>query len=145
MRVRETVIKGSQNQSHNPQTGFQTTLLKKSQMGNSEYALIQAKPQIEPSEDPSTQYRRLKKNFHFQPMQKFSTFFMSSRHSTPLSWMKNPPYSPHFTGQPVATVTSGCHLASGPKEYQREEHQFLDGLEGVINIAQDISVFGCGN
>ena len=35
--------------------------------------------------------------------------------------------------------------ASGPEEYQRRQHEFLDGLQGVINIADDICVFGCGN
>ena len=36
-------------------------------------------------------------------------------------------------------------IASGPEEYQRRKHEFLDGLQGVINIADDICVFGCGN
>ena len=36
-------------------------------------------------------------------------------------------------------------IASGPEEYQRQQHEFLDGLQGVINIADDICVFGCGN
>ena len=36
-------------------------------------------------------------------------------------------------------------IASGPEEYQRRQHEFLDGLQGVINIANDICVFGCGN
>ena len=36
-------------------------------------------------------------------------------------------------------------IASGPEEYQRRQHEFLDGLQGVINIADDICVFGCGN
>ena len=29
-------------------------------------------------------------------------------------------------------------IASGPEEYQRRQHQFLGGLNGVINIADDI-------
>ena len=35
-------------------------------------------------------------------------------------------------------------IASGPEEYQRRQHEFLDGLNGVINIADDICVYGCG-
>ena len=34
-------------------------------------------------------------------------------------------------------------IASGPEEYQRRQHEFLDGLNGVINIADDICVYGC--
>ena len=33
-------------------------------------------------------------------------------------------------------------LASGIEEYQRRPHEFLVGLQGVINIADDISVYG---
>ena len=29
-------------------------------------------------------------------------------------------------------------ISSGPEEYQRRPHEFLDGLQGVINIADDI-------
>ena len=36
-------------------------------------------------------------------------------------------------------------IASGPEEYQRCQHEFLNSLQGVINIADDICVFGCGN
>ena len=36
-------------------------------------------------------------------------------------------------------------IASGQEEYQRRHHEFLDGLRGVINIADDICVYGCGN
>ena len=36
-------------------------------------------------------------------------------------------------------------IASGPEEYQRRQHEFLDGLQGVINIADDICVFRCVN
>ena len=36
-------------------------------------------------------------------------------------------------------------IASGPEEYQRRQHEFLDGPRGVINIADDICVFGCGD
>ena len=36
-------------------------------------------------------------------------------------------------------------IASGPEEYQRRQHEFLDGLRGVIDIADDICVFGCGD
>ena len=35
-------------------------------------------------------------------------------------------------------------IVSGPEEYQRRQHELLDGLEGVINIADDICVFGSG-
>ena len=36
-------------------------------------------------------------------------------------------------------------IASGPEEYQRRQHEFLDGLKGVINIADDVCVYGCGD
>ena len=36
-------------------------------------------------------------------------------------------------------------IASGSEEYQRRQHEFLDGLRGVINIADDICVYGCGD
>ena len=32
-------------------------------------------------------------------------------------------------------------IASGPEKYQRRQHEFLDGLRGVINIADDIWVY----
>ena len=46
----------------------------------------------------------------------------------------------------VAIVTIRCPfgIASGPEEYQWRQHEFLDGLNGVINIADDICVYGCG-
>ena len=33
-------------------------------------------------------------------------------------------------------------IASGPEEYQRRQREFLNGLRGVINIADDICVYG---
>ena len=36
-------------------------------------------------------------------------------------------------------------IASRLEEYQRRQHECLDGLHGVINIADDICVFGCGD
>ena len=36
-------------------------------------------------------------------------------------------------------------ISSGPEEYQRRQHEFLHGLLGVINIADDICIFGCGD
>ena len=36
-------------------------------------------------------------------------------------------------------------ISSGPEEYQRRQQQFLEGLEGVINIADDICVYACGS
>ena len=36
-------------------------------------------------------------------------------------------------------------ISSGPEEYQRRQREFLEGLEGVINIADDICIFGCGD
>ena len=36
-------------------------------------------------------------------------------------------------------------ISSGPEEYQRRQHEFLHGLPGVINIADDICIFGCGD
>ena len=35
-------------------------------------------------------------------------------------------------------------IASGPEEHQRRQREFLNGLRGVINIADDICVYGCG-
>ena len=35
-------------------------------------------------------------------------------------------------------------IASGPEEYQLRQREFLNGLRGVINIADDICVYGCG-
>ena len=36
-------------------------------------------------------------------------------------------------------------ITSGLEEYQRRQHDFWDGLREVINIADDICVYGCGN
>ena len=36
-------------------------------------------------------------------------------------------------------------ISSGTEEYQRRQHEFLDGLQGIINIADDICIFGCGD
>ncbi|CAB3998752.1 Hypothetical predicted protein [Paramuricea clavata] len=36
-------------------------------------------------------------------------------------------------------------ISSGPEEYQRRQREFLEGLEDVINIADDICIFGCGD
>ena len=42
---------------------------------------------------------------------------------------------PCFTRMPFG-------ISSGPEEYQRRQHEFL---HGVINIADDICIFGCGD
>ena len=36
-------------------------------------------------------------------------------------------------------------ISSEPEKYQRRQHEFLHGLPGVINIADDICIFGCGD
>lgn len=36
-------------------------------------------------------------------------------------------------------------ISSGPEEYQRRQHEFLEGLKGVINIADDICIIGQGD
>ena len=36
-------------------------------------------------------------------------------------------------------------ISSGPEEYQRRQHEFLHWLPGVINIADGICIFGCGD
>ena len=36
-------------------------------------------------------------------------------------------------------------ISSGPEEYQRRQHEFLHGLPGVINNADDICISGCGD
>ena len=46
------------------------------------------------------------------------------------------------------TVSSECRLVSLrdlKNLYQRRQHEFLHGLPGVINIADDICIFGCGD
>ena len=35
-------------------------------------------------------------------------------------------------------------ISSGPEEYERRQQEFLEGLSGVINIPDDICIFGCG-
>ena len=44
----------------------------------------------------------------------------------------------HYTHMPFG-------ISSGPEEYTRRQHEFLEDLKGVINIADDICIFGCGN
>ena len=36
-------------------------------------------------------------------------------------------------------------ISSGPEKYQQRQQEFLGGLEGVINIADDTCIFGCGD
>ena len=36
-------------------------------------------------------------------------------------------------------------VSLGPEEYQRRQHEVLEGLKGVVNKADDILVFGCGD
>ena len=36
-------------------------------------------------------------------------------------------------------------ISSGPEEYQRRQHEFLHGLPGVFNIADDICIVACGD
>ena len=36
-------------------------------------------------------------------------------------------------------------ISSGPEEYQRRQHEFLDGLKGIIYIADDMCIFRCGD
>ena len=36
-------------------------------------------------------------------------------------------------------------VSLGPEEYQRRQHEVLEGLVGVVNKADDILVFGCGD
>ena len=36
-------------------------------------------------------------------------------------------------------------ISPGPEEYQRRQHEILDGLQGIINIADDICIFRCGD
>ena len=76
-------------------------------------------------------------------MQKFSPSLTSRSRSTLSSWIKNHPYLPRFRGHCYTRVPFG--IVSKPEEYQRRKHEFLDGLQGAINNADDIRVFGCGN
>ena len=36
-------------------------------------------------------------------------------------------------------------VSLGPEEYQRRQHEVLEGLKGDVNKADDILVFGCGD
>ena len=36
-------------------------------------------------------------------------------------------------------------VSLGPEEYQRRQHEALEGLTGVVNKADDILVFGSGD
>ena len=36
-------------------------------------------------------------------------------------------------------------ISSAPEEFQRRQREVLEGLEGVINIADDILIYGCGD
>ena len=35
-------------------------------------------------------------------------------------------------------------VSLGPEEYQQRQHEVLEGLKGVVNKADDILIFGCG-
>jgi len=52
-----------------------------------------------------------------------------------------------FLGPDGRYFYNGMHfgIASRPEQYQRRQHEFLDGLNGVVNIADDICVYGCGD
>ena len=69
------------------------------------------------------------------------------KHFTPLYWMKSLLYSRRFQGPNghyyYNSVPFG--IASGPEENQWQQHEFLDSLRGVINITDDICVYGCGD
>ena len=131
---------------YNLQTGFQTSWRKRSQTGNFEYALIPARPSIGPSKDPGTQFRRFKKastsnqckSVHYYWPLRGLSYHLPRRRIILTHHVHGP--SGHFcyTRMPFG-------IASGPEEYQRRQHEFLDGLQGVINIADDIWVFGRGN
>ena len=49
------------------------------------------------------------------------------------------------TRWPILFHANAVGISSGPEEYQRRQHEFLHGLPGVINIADDICIFGCGD
>ena len=36
-------------------------------------------------------------------------------------------------------------ISSAPEEYQRRQHEVLEGLNNIENVADDILVFGCGD
>lgn len=36
-------------------------------------------------------------------------------------------------------------ISTAPEEYQRRQHEILEGLKGISNIADDILVYGCGD
>ena len=115
-------------------------------MGNSEFALIQAKPQIAirrpkytiPTIEEKLPLLTNAKVFNILHVQQAFHTIELDEESSLLTTFHGPTSRYCYTRIPFG-------IASGPEEYQREEHQFLDGLEEVINIAQDISVFGCGN
>ena len=64
---------------------------------------------------------------------------MYLKHSTPLYWIKSPLHSRRFRGQTVAIAITACRSV-----LLRRQREFLNGLRGVINIADDICVYGCG-
>ena len=116
-------------------------------MGNFEYALIQGKPSIGPFEAQvnNTQYPipklPLLTNAKVSTIVDVSEAFHNielDKESSLLTTFQGPSGHYCYTGMPFGR-------ASGAEEYQRRPHEFLDSLQGVINIADDICVFGCGN
>ena len=79
------------------------------------------------------------------PFTNKSSLLLYLKHFTPLSWMKSPLSSRCFRGQMDTIVTTSVLfvIASGLEENQRQQHEFLDSLRGVINITDDICVYGC--
>ena len=70
---------------------------------------------------------------------------MYLKHSTPLYWMKSPLYSRRFRGQTVAIAITACRwvllLVRRNTSGYSTNYEFLDGLRGAINIADDICVY----
>ena len=81
--------------------------------------------------------QRLKKNFHFYCLRGLS-HHRAGRRIIPTQHVSG-------TKRSLLLHQDAFGIASGPEEYQRRRHEFLDGLQGVINIADDICVFGCAN
>ena len=102
-----------------PTDWLSNILVKKSQMGNFEYALIQAKPSLGLFEDPSAQYPRLKKlplltNAKVFTIVEVSEAFYTIKldeESSLLTTFQGPSSRYCYTRMPFG-------IASGPEEYQ---------------------------
>ena len=116
-------------------------------MGNSKYALIQVKQLIEQLNDQFTQFQLSRRNFHISPKQKYFQIVDVSEafHNVVLDEPSSLLTTFQGSNGRYRYLRMPYGILSGPEEYQRRQQEFLEGLEGVINIADDICVYGCGD